>query len=306
MTQNRRARDALRMTHAMLTIPSWVGLQAPLLAALCLAAAALMGWGFGWRQVAAGGGGAALVAGWGVLAGLVPEGIAPAGRLTLLAAAGWGLGLAAQALQQRGRGGAATLAGWGAGWGVALGGAWWLVGAPTTDAGMGLVLGPFGGCALVMALVQRILARAATPWTALTAALALAAGLSAAGVPPAWLALALVLVVAAIGGFVGGQEIGWRLPMAVGLAGLAGAALLRFGTGARGGMTRMDLAALLCLLALWLRGRVSRHLAPAPPKRRRQKQKPQPRSWPREMAVSAGVVVLTAGGVWLGGRLGLR
>ncbi len=297
------------MTHAMLTFPSWVGLQAPLLAALCLAAATLMGWGFGWRQVAAGGGGAALMAGWSVLAGIVPERIAPAGRLALLAVAGWGLGLALQALLRGGarggdvRGGAAPKA---ALWGVALGGAWWLVGAPTTDAGMGLVLGPFGGCALMMALAQRILARAASPWTAVTAALALAAGLSAAGVPPAWSALALVLVVAALGGFAGGQEIGWRLPMAVGLAGLAGAALLRFGTGPRGGMTRVDLAALLCLLALWLRGRVSRYLAPAPPKRRRQKQKPPPRNWPREMAVSGGVALLAAGGVWLGGRLGLH
>lgn len=277
---------------------AWAAFQAPLLAALALAAAGLLGRGLGARWLVAGATGGALCVGWVAVAhGLTfwPVSSAlwptsPAQRLALLALAAWGLGMGAEAVRWPGAAaGAAFVLGCGA--------AWWLAGAPTTDAGMGLVLAPIGCLVLAMLLALRILRRSASPWPALTAALALAGGVAAAGLGAAWPNLALVLAVAAIGGFVGGEGSGWRLPMAAGLVGLAGGVVLSFGGLGRGAFTRADLAGLLCLPAIWVQARLRGRMAP---------RKRGGRFWPGEVAAAGGAALLATGGVWLGGQLGLR
>lgn len=285
------------MTDEITTAITQAGLLAPLLALLCLAASALLGRGLGWRRLAESGGAMALCLG---------AAVAAEGRLTVLALIAWGWGLG---LEAWGGGRSALLAS------VlpAIGAAWWLVGAPLGDAGMGQVLGPFGALALATGLALRLLRRAATPWTALTASLTLAAGLVAAGMPRPWPGLALVVAVTSCGGFSAGMGIAWRLPLATGLAGLAGAAALAFDalhpeTAGHGGVSRVELAGLLCLPAIWLQPRLASRLMSPPGKKGTRTKNRNKLGIPAALPLAAALVVaaVAAGGVWLGGALGLR
>ena len=118
-----------------------------------------------------------------------------------------------------------------------------------------------------------------------TAALALAAGLLVAGAPPIWIAAALVAVAAGLSAW----AVGGALPPLL-VVTVAAAADLGFGRLVRGGLTAIDLACLLPVVAAWVTpwaaGRMPVRLGRAGP--------------PAAMLASAAAA---AGVVWLGGRL---
>lgn len=231
----------------------WYAGQAPIVAALVAPAALLAGrlLRLPLLQVAAAG--LALATGWVVaLGGLALAPRLPADRLPLLALAGLAAGVASDLW----RGGAGLLV-------VVLtvAAGWWLAGAPLSEAEAAPLLPRMGSIALAVLLAVRLLRAPPSPWVMPAGVLALWGGLVAAGAPVPWTGLALVPLAATLGQ-VAGPRGTWsaRLPMAAGLAGLAALAVLAAARLPRGGATRIDLAALAPVLAVWLAPRLMSRL----------------------------------------------
>src|SRR4051812_14186229 len=138
LTQERAARDAARMltSWARVLLQIWHDGRAPIVAAMVATALLLAGRVLRRPLLQAVAAGAALCAGWIVAAGvpsLLPR--LPAERLPVLALAALAAGVAAEL---RGRG-------FLAGFVLAVAGAWWLAGAPRTEAAAAVVL-PLKAC----------------------------------------------------------------------------------------------------------------------------------------------------------------
>lgn len=218
--------------------------RAPIAAGVVLAAAWLLGRLMRAFRLQEAAGGLALGVGWTLALGglaLVPH--TPAERLPLLAVAALAIGLAAEFSRPVAALGGGVLA---------VAGGWWLAGAPRSDAAAGLVLPAMALLALAVLLALRLLRAPRNPWSALAGALALWGALAVVPTPPLWTGLALVAAVAAVGQpWMRREAAAVRLPMAVALAGLAGLAVLALGRFGRGGVSRVDLAVLAPVLAIW-------------------------------------------------------
>lgn len=242
----------------------WQAGRASVVAVAVALAAWLLGRLLRSARLRAAAGGLALCAGWGVALGLTIAPRTPAERLPMLAAAALAAGVA---LDLSGR--------WAglAGFVLAIAAGWWLAGAPHSNAAAGLVLPEMACLALAVLLALRVLRAPRSPWSCAAAALALWGALAAVRAPGSWTGLALVLLVAGLAhvsapqGTAPGRRpiplrmpMSVRLPMAAGLAGLAGLAVLAPGRLSRGGVSRVDLAALAPLLALWAAPRLAARL----------------------------------------------
>jgi hypothetical protein len=241
----------------------WPAGRAPILAAVAALAALLAGRLLRVPLLQAAASGVALAVGWIVaFGGVAVAPRLPAERLPVLALAGLGAGIAAD-LWRRGGLVAVVLA-------VAAG--WWVAGAPRSEAEAAAVLPHMACIALAVLLAVRLLAAPRSPWVIPAAALALWGALLAARAPLPWTGLALVPLAATLGQVSGGQVSGrqvsgrqvsgprgaWavRLPMAAALAGLAALVVLVPGHALHGGVTRVDLAALAPVVAVWLAPRL--------------------------------------------------
>lgn len=258
---------------------AWQAGRAPIVAAVVALAAWLLGRWLRSARLQAAAGGLALCAGWAVALGLTVAPRLPAERLPMLAAVALAAGLA---VDLSGR--AAGLAGFG----LALAAGWWLAGAPLSNAAAGMVLPQMACLALAVLLALRVLRAPRSPWSAAAAALALWGALTTVRAAGPWTGLALVLLVASLGQ--AGAPRGAatvRVPLAAGFAGMAGLAELALGRLGRGGMSRVDLAVLAPLLAVWATPRLAARLP-----------------WLGGLVGALAAAVLAVAVAWGAGRLG--
>ena len=231
----------------------WVQAYAPAVAALFLAGAgsAVVRGRVGWVGIV---GTAAVLVGWGLMAGSVPAAVWPRGLMAYLVLPA-GAALVASVL-------AIVGPGWAVRWAPAAAlafGAWWVSGAPCLRAE-----GWRAGFAVLVLgwLLRRV--DAGLGGRALMAGMALAGGVLVAGGSQAWAMAGLVLAGAGAGVMAGGAD--GRLPVGVLALGIV---VVDGGTGrfVRGGVGIMDLVCCgvvaAALLAGWVERRLGRLVAPA-------------------------------------------
>lgn len=145
---------------------------------------------------------------------------------------------------------------------LSLASGWWLAGAPLVRPGWPLLL-MMVAVALYLAAMAEAVRDAREPWPVVAAAFALWAALHLASAPALFAQLALVTLGACAGLLpVPRGRIPTLWPAAFGIGGVAVAAVLASGRMPRGGLDRIDVAALapllVFLLARWLRPSVAR------------------------------------------------
>lgn len=228
----------------------WQAFQAPLIGALVALAGVLAGRWLRWPLVLAAAGPIGVCVGWLMLArSPVAATGAAAGKLLPIGLAGAVLcPLAARLLPRHGAMICLAL--------LALGGGWWLAGAPRQLANAVAIGFLFALLVLALGLGGRFLARSG-PWGLILAAIGLAGALWVAKAPPVWLLLALAPALVSVAVLLAPAATEFLLlPVAIDLLATALALILAAGRLPRLGVNAIDVAALAPFLAALLAPRL--------------------------------------------------
>ena len=228
----------------------WQLFQAPLIGALAALAGVLAGRWLRWPLIAAAAAPLGICLGWLLLARspIAASAAAAAKLLPIGVACAILCPLAARLLPRHGSTICLVL--------LALGGGWWLAGAPRQIAGAIAVGFLLAGLILALGLGARLLARGG-PWRLIFVAISLAGALWVAKAPPIWLLLALApaLISLTLLAAPAVTEL-LLLPVAINLLATALATLLAAGRLPRLGLNPIDIAVAAPFLAALLAARL--------------------------------------------------